>query len=78
MTPAPGNVSIEAGSRLHFGLIDPVGSSGRLYAGAGVMVENPGIRLVAGLSEDGDRVTAEGPITARVKDFIGRFRKSTG
>ena len=72
------SLAIETGSRLHFGLIDPAGSSGRLYAGAGVMVENPGIRLAAELAGSGDRVTAEGPIAARVKDFLNRFRKSTG
>lgn len=78
MSPAAENVSIETGSRLHFGLIDPVGSSGRLYAGAGVMVENPGIRLAAELSADGDRIAAEGQITGRVENFIDRFRKCTG
>ena len=45
MSPAPESVIIETGSRLHFGLIDPVGSSGRLYAGAGVMVDSPGVHL---------------------------------
>jgi len=72
------SLAIETGSRLHFGLIDPAGSSGRLYAGAGVMVENPGIRLEAELAEGGNRVTAAGPIAARVEDFLNRFRKSTG
>ena len=72
------SLAVETGSRLHFGLIDPAGSSGRLYAGAGVMVENPGIRLEAELAEGGDRVTADGPIAARVEDFLNRFRKSTG
>ncbi|MFP6737375.1 MAG: beta-ribofuranosylaminobenzene 5'-phosphate synthase family protein [Planctomycetota bacterium] len=72
------SLAVETGSRLHFGLIDPAGSSGRLYAGAGVMVENPGIRLEAELVEGGDRVTADGPIAARVEDFLNRFRKSTG
>ena len=42
------------------------------------MLENPGIRLEAGLAEGGDRVSAEGPIAARVEDFLKRFRKSTG
>ena len=72
------SLAVETGSRLHFGLIDPAGSSGRLYAGAGVMVENPGIRLEAELAEGGDRVTADDPIAARVEDFLNRFRKSTG
>ena len=78
MSSAPESVIIKTGSRLHFGLIDPVGSSGRLYAGAGVMVESPGVRLAARLSQDGDRVAAEDPIAGRVEDFISRFRKHTG
>ena len=53
MSAQPQGVTIETGSRLHFGLIDPAGASGRLYAGAGVMVENPGIRLAAELAADG-------------------------
>ena len=78
MSAQPQGVTIETGSRLHFGLIDPAGASGRLYAGAGVMVENPGIRLAAELAADGDRVGAEDPIAARVDDFLNRFRESTG
>ncbi len=78
MSPAPESVIIETGSRIHFGLIDPVGSSGRLYAGAGVMVESPGVRLAAWLSQDGDRVTAKDPVAGRVANFICRFRQHTG
>ena len=70
--------TVETGSRLHFGLIDPAGGSGRLYAGAGVMVEQPGIHLAAKLGTDGDRVDADEPIATRVREFLERFRVSTG
>ena len=72
------SVTIEAGSRLHFGLIDPVGSSGRLYAGAGVMVDAPGIRMTARLAEGADRVTAAPGMEQRLEEFIRRYREATG
>ena len=69
---------IETGSRLHFGLIDPVGSGGRLYAGAGVMVDAPGIRVTARLAEGADRIAAVSGLEDRLGDFIRQFRESAG
>ena len=36
-------VRVETGSRLHFGLFDPHGTSGRKFGGAGMMIETPPI-----------------------------------
>jgi beta-ribofuranosylaminobenzene 5'-phosphate synthase len=48
---------VRTGSRLHFGLIDPGGRSGRFHGGAGVMVEEPGVEVVA--SRGGSRTELE-------------------
>ena len=78
MSSSDRSVTIETGSRLHFGLIDPVGSSGRLYAGAGVMVDAPGIRMTARLAEGADRITATQGMEKRLGEFIRRYREATG
>lgn len=45
-------VRVEAGSRLHLGLIDFTGKSGRLYGGVGVYVQHPALALTIEKSGD--------------------------
>ena len=78
MSSSDRSVTIETGSRLHFGLIDPVGASGRLYAGAGVMVDAPAIRMTARLAEESDEITATQGMEKRLGEFIRRYREATG
>ena len=78
MSSSDRSVTIETGSRLHFGLIDPVGASGRLYAGAGVMVDAPGIRMTARLAGKADEITATPGMERRLGEFIRRYREATG
>jgi beta-RFAP synthase len=69
MIPAAA-VRVRTGSRLHFGLIDPCGLSGRRFGGAGVMVEEPGLEVEAAPAAE---LTAAGPLAERALEIAKRF-----
>lgn len=63
---------IQAGSRLHFGLLAPCVRQGRRFGGLGLMVEHPGIALVI---EKHDSDLIEGPLRDRVVDILTALRR---
>lgn len=64
-------VELEAGSRLHFGLLSFGQSGVRPFGGVGVMVDRPTLRLRV---ESADRFETVGPAVARVMEFAERLR----
>jgi beta-RFAP synthase len=74
-------VIVQTTSRLHFGLFCPGGAAGstdgveaaRRFGGAGLMIEQPGIRLSASPAKGW---SATGPLAERVLAFAQRFADS--
>jgi beta-RFAP synthase len=70
-------VTVQACSRLHFGLLNPVGGEGanaRRFGGVGLMIERPGLRLHVRASSSW---SATGPIAERTLAFARRFTENT-
>jgi len=63
---APDAVAIEAGARLHLGVLDLRGALGRRFGGLGVAIPTPSLRLEARRAAD---VRTEGEEQARVAEF---------
>ncbi|WP_166821815.1 GHMP family kinase ATP-binding protein [Thalassoroseus pseudoceratinae] len=72
-------IHVETGCRLHFGLLSQPGTDHGRFAGVGMMLESPGVRLIA-LESMADGVIADKFTTAardRVRTFMERFRESS-
>ncbi len=65
--PTAAKTTIQTGSRLHFGLINPSPSSPRIHGGLGLMVEDPKIKIVASPS---DQFEVRGPGSQRVEEAL--------
>jgi beta-ribofuranosylaminobenzene 5'-phosphate synthase len=65
------SVFVEAGARLHFGVLDLRGALGRRFGGLGAAIPSPSLLLEAALVDDG--VMAEGPDSGRAAEFARRF-----
>jgi beta-RFAP synthase len=63
-------VEVDAPSRLHFGMFSFGQSSARQFGGAGVMVEQPGLRLRIAAA---DRFSVAGPLQKRVQATVERL-----
>jgi beta-ribofuranosylaminobenzene 5'-phosphate synthase len=68
---AADSVFVEAGARLHFGVLDLRGALGRRFGGLGAAIPSPSLLLEAARAPDG--VSAEGPDSARAAEFARRF-----
>jgi beta-RFAP synthase len=68
---APGSVYVEAGARLHFGVLDLRGALGRRFGGLGAAIPSPSLLLEAARETGG--VSADGPDSARAAEFARRF-----
>lgn len=66
-------VRVRTGSRLHFGLLDPTGTSGRRHGGAGLMIEGPSLEVLA---SEGGGPGASGPLAERALVFAKRWREA--
>src|SRR5262249_3303598 len=69
-------VTVEAYSRLHFGLLNPSGEDAnvRRFGGVGLMIERPGLRLHVRASSSW---SATGPLAERALSFARRFTENT-
>ena len=65
-----GSVFVEAGARLHFGVLDLRGSLGRRFGGLGAAVPTPSVLLEAAPATE---IRADGPDRDRVEEFARRF-----
>ena len=66
--------TVEAASRLHFGLLSFGATDDRpQYGGVGLMIGRPGLCLS---SMDADRFGCEGPLATRVAEFANRWLES--
>jgi beta-ribofuranosylaminobenzene 5'-phosphate synthase len=65
------SVFVEAGARLHFGVLDLRGALGRRFGGLGAAIPSPSLLLEATRARDG--VSAEGPDSERAAEFARRF-----
>jgi beta-ribofuranosylaminobenzene 5'-phosphate synthase len=72
---ADARVFVEAGARLHFGVLDLRGSLGRWFGGIGAAVSAPTLLLSAARA---DAVDAEGEDATRAAEFARRFREHYG
>ncbi len=63
------NVDIQTPSRLHLGLLGWGPEAARQFGGVGLMIENPGLRLIASNSE---KLSATGPLATRALNFAAR------
>ena len=69
------DVTVSAGSRLHFGLICGAPDSGWHYGGIGLMIEDPSWRLtLSSLSESADDVLASEVVANRTRGIIESYR----
>jgi len=68
---AADSVFVEAGARLHFGVLDLRGALGRRFGGLGAAIPSPS--LLVEVARARDRVSAEGPDSARAAEFAQRF-----
>lgn len=64
------SVTVTAHARLHFGFIDPDGSSGRQFGSIGLTINQPSLRLEA---SPADRLSVVGPERDRVLTLARRF-----
>jgi beta-RFAP synthase len=67
----PDSVFVEAGARLHFGVLDLRGALGRRFGGLGAAIPSPSLLLEAVPSGSG--VSARGPDSERAAEFARRF-----
>ena len=76
MTSDPeSRVFVEAGARLHFGVLDLRGSLGRWFGGIGAAASVPALLLSASRA---DALQVEGDDAERVTEFARRFREHYG
>jgi beta-RFAP synthase len=68
-------VKVITPSRLHFGIIDLRGDSGRIHGSAGVAIDNPSITMEA---EKSDEITAEGHRSKRIISNAKKIINYTG
>ena len=68
-------IVVSTGARLHFGLLSVSPESDRQYGGIGLMIDSPGIELVARCAEQ-DCVRGPEDAVTRVPEFLCRLRKS--
>ena len=68
---AADSVFVEAGARLHFGVLDLRGGLGRRFGGLGAAIPSPSLLLETARTRDG--VSAEGPDSGRAAEFARRF-----
>jgi len=67
-------IRVRTGSRLHFGLFNAgSASSGRRFGGVGLMIDDPGIKLVA---HPASEWSATGPLASRVLNFVEHLRSA--
>ena len=64
---------VTTGARLHFGLLAHGESVGRRFGGVGLMIDGPGVDLVA---EPAHRTTADGPQSDRVCEVAESVRRA--
>jgi beta-ribofuranosylaminobenzene 5'-phosphate synthase len=67
---APDSVFVEAGARLHFGVLDLRGALGRRFGGLGAAVPHPSLLLEA---RPASTVAAQGADSSRAAEFARRF-----
>ena len=65
-----GSVFVEAGARLHFGVLDLRGALGRRFGGLGAAVPAPSLLLEV---EPDSRLSAHGPDAERAQAYAERF-----
>jgi beta-ribofuranosylaminobenzene 5'-phosphate synthase len=65
-------IRIRTPSRLHFGLLGWGPSASRHFGGVGLMIDAPGIELIA---EPSSSWTVEGPLAIRVEPLVTRLRE---
>jgi beta-ribofuranosylaminobenzene 5'-phosphate synthase len=70
-----GGVTVQASSRLHFGLFSFGHERERQFGGVGVMVDRPAVQLEITSAE---RFTAEGPLEDRIRAFAARWADFQG
>lgn len=76
MDESVSSVSVECGSRLHFGLLAPGRSAeGRSYGGVGLLIHQPRTRIVASPAE---RLVVEGASAERVARVVAHWARTTG
>ncbi len=63
-------VTVETGSRLHFGLLSFGNTEGRQYGGAGVIIDGEGVTLSVRAA---DRFEAVGPLSERVTEVVSHY-----
>jgi len=68
---AADSIFVQAGARLHFGVLDLRGALGRRFGGLGAAIPSPSLLLEA--ARAGNAVAAEGPDSARAAEFARRF-----
>ncbi|MFL5493699.1 MAG: beta-ribofuranosylaminobenzene 5'-phosphate synthase family protein [Gemmatimonadales bacterium] len=67
---SPGSLLVEAGARLHFGVLDLRGSLGRRFGGLGAAVPTPSVLLEAAPASE---LRVDGPDRDRAEEFARRF-----
>lgn len=72
---AVGKVTVETGSRLHFGLLSFGNAVGRQYGGVGAMIDGEGIRLSVTPARE---LTMAGPLADRVAKLVTHYVRATG
>jgi beta-ribofuranosylaminobenzene 5'-phosphate synthase len=70
-----GSVLVEAGARLHFGVLDLRGSLGRRFGGLGAAVPTPSVLLEAAPAPE---LRVDGPDRDRAEEFARRFLEYHG
>ena len=65
------SITIQTGARLHFGPLSFRPERGRHFGGIGLMIAEPGFRVIASLS-DQDQIASE---PSRVAELVGRIRE---
>jgi len=68
-------VVVEAHARLHFGVLDLRGSTGRWFGGIGAAAPGPTLRLSARAN---DRISTSGPDADRAREYAQRFLQHHG
>ena len=74
-TDMPRRVTITAPSRIHLGMLSVNEHDGRRFGGAGVMLDDPSLRLSMTRS---DSDAFNGPLSGRVGQFVENWRDATG
>lgn len=64
------SITVETGSRLHFGLLSFGNATGRQFGGAGVMIDDGGVTLEIYPAQQFDVV---GPLADRVRELVSQY-----